>query len=159
MTRTEPIYNAIGERLRDAMFEARLNQEQLADRLDVSGSLVNQWVKGARRIQVEDLRRVAAVLEVPVVRLLGEDAAVAEPPPDQDAERRLAKRIVAELTEQLPAIVRAVLTQSDDVARASKQPRKRTLDRQASYRTDSRYLKSGLSAPMDRLVQAAAPLR
>lgn len=150
MTRTEPIYHAIGERLRDALIEARLNQEQLADRLDVSGSLVNQWVSDARRIQVEDLCRVAAVLDVPVVRLLGAHEAIADPPPDQDTQR-LAKLIVAELTEQLPAIVLAVLRASDDKQTTE-------LGLVGLPGADYGYLKTGLAATRGRLVQAAAPL-
>ena len=136
--------------MRDALLDARLNQEQLADRLDVSGSLVNQWVNGQRRIQVEDLRRVAAVLDVPVVQLLGEDGGDEAPPPDQDATL-LAERIVAQLTERLPAIVRAVLRESDDKQTSE-------LGHVGLPGADYGYLKSGLSATRGRLVQAAAPV-
>jgi transcriptional regulator with XRE-family HTH domain len=153
-TRTEPIYQRIGQRLRDALVEARLNQEQLAERLDVSGSLVNQWVNGQRRIQVEDLRRVAAALDVPVVRLLGEDAGETVPPPGQQVDL-LAERVVAQLTERLPAIVRAVLLET---GAPSHQPTRRALARQASSSTDYGYLNGGGSAPMGRLVRAAAPV-
>lgn len=77
--RTERVYQEMGARIREALGDARMNQEQLAAELDVAGPTVNQWVTGARRIQIEDLRRVAHILSKPVYWFLGEQ------PPSVDA--------------------------------------------------------------------------
>lgn len=106
LTRTERIYQEIGLRLRDALAEARQSQEELADRLDVSGSLVNQWVTGARRIQIEDLRRVAAILDKPVYWFLGE-----EPPGPDSVFAHDLHRLTPERREIAIGLIRTLREQ------------------------------------------------
>jgi len=145
MTRTEPIYQEIGQRLRDALAAARLNQEELADRLDVSGSLVNQWVMGARRIQVEDLRRVAVELDKPMAWFLGQDAPTETPP------EALPAGVVAQLSDHLARVVRAVL--AEERAQADTPATSREAGKLLGS-TDYRKLK-GLPRPITALAPAA----
>ncbi|MGQ9623633.1 MAG: LexA family protein [Candidatus Caldatribacteriaceae bacterium] len=54
----------LGEWLKNKIKEKGLTQEEFAKALGVSPSLVSSWVKGTRRIRIDDARRVAKLLGV-----------------------------------------------------------------------------------------------
>lgn len=59
-----------GARIRRARKAAKFSQEELADRMGVTQSLVSQWESGAKKISADQLQRLAETLDVTVVYLL-----------------------------------------------------------------------------------------
>lgn len=58
-------FKNIGEKIRNAMFEAGLTQQKLADKLGISNPAVNVWVTGKRNPTAESLRKIAAATGKP----------------------------------------------------------------------------------------------
>lgn len=65
--------NDIGERIRQAMKEAGLTQQKLADRLGITNPVVNVWVTGKRIPTVESIKKIAIATNKPYSYFVGED--------------------------------------------------------------------------------------
>ena len=63
----------VAEEIRVLMVRRRVNQKQLAQRLNVSAMWVSGRLTGQTEIAVNDLPRIAAALEVPMADLLPAD--------------------------------------------------------------------------------------
>ena len=75
----------IGDRLRNARKRRGLSQTELAELSGVSVSLIRKLEQGERdNVRIETLRKLAAAMEVPTTKLLGE-LLHAEPQPDSGA--------------------------------------------------------------------------
>lgn len=70
MTDVMTLSMRIAEEIRVLMVRKRVNQKQLAQRLDVSAMWVSGRLTGQTEIAVNDLPRIASALEVPVLDLL-----------------------------------------------------------------------------------------
>ena len=57
--------NAIGEKIRQALKEAGLTQQKLADKLGITNPVVNVWVTGKRKPSIDSLKRIAAATNKP----------------------------------------------------------------------------------------------
>ena len=57
-------YRIFGHVLRDARLQARLTQQELAKRLDLPQSFVSKYETGERRIDLLELRRICAALNI-----------------------------------------------------------------------------------------------
>jgi transcriptional regulator with XRE-family HTH domain len=59
-------YRALGQRIRRARKERRYTQTELGRLLGYSANAILGWEKGTRRVNIEDLLRLASVLEKPL---------------------------------------------------------------------------------------------
>ncbi|HEY4002870.1 MAG TPA: helix-turn-helix transcriptional regulator [Candidatus Xenobia bacterium] len=74
----------LASRLREARAQAGLTQDELARRVGVSGrSAIGKYETGEREPDYNTLAKMAAVLQVSVAFLLGEEGAEQKPSPDQ----------------------------------------------------------------------------
>jgi len=67
-------YQRIGARLRTLRLRAGLSQAALGARLRVTAGAINRYEMGHRRVPLEDVPRIASILGVAPVTLLGADA-------------------------------------------------------------------------------------
>jgi len=79
-------YVELGKRLRAARESAGFTQTRLGARIGATGSTITNYEKGKRRVQIEDLERIAEILGRPVSWLLGYE----ESSPQREAVSRLA---------------------------------------------------------------------
>jgi transcriptional regulator with XRE-family HTH domain len=70
LTEVEPIYLELGCRLREARRAARITQEALASRVDMSRTSITNIEKGRQRLTVDGLVRLAAAVGVEPAQLL-----------------------------------------------------------------------------------------
>jgi transcriptional regulator with XRE-family HTH domain len=61
----------IPERLKDARFRRGLTQDDVAQRLNVSRSLISQYESGKTMVSVEHLLKLARILDESAVTLMG----------------------------------------------------------------------------------------
>ena len=54
------VKNSIGEKIRKAIKEAGLTQQNLADKLGITNPVVNVWIQGRRTPNIENLKKIAA---------------------------------------------------------------------------------------------------
>lgn len=64
-------YKALGQRMKQYRKRKGMTQERLAERLDISVSYVSRVERGAVKVSLETLAKIAAVLEVSPADLLG----------------------------------------------------------------------------------------
>ena len=101
--KTEAIYRQIGNRIKEALAEAHMTQDQLAETLSMAPSGVSQWISGERRIGIEPLRRIAEILDRPVYWFLGE-----EPPSEDSVFAYELHRLSPEDRERALAMIRTL---------------------------------------------------
>lgn len=65
-------YQLIGRKIREARLERGIEQTELAERLGYSPTAVNLYEKGKRKISIEDLEKVSAILARPLGYFLTE---------------------------------------------------------------------------------------
>ena len=63
-------YIAIGERVRQHRRVAKLTQEQLAERVDVSSSFIGHIERGEKKPSVETMAKLSQVLDAPLDELV-----------------------------------------------------------------------------------------
>ncbi|HEV2283287.1 MAG TPA: helix-turn-helix transcriptional regulator [bacterium] len=68
-------YQRIGARLRTFRLRAGLSQAALGARLGLTAGAINRYEMGHRRVPLEDVPRIASILGVAPVTLLGAEAA------------------------------------------------------------------------------------
>lgn len=68
-------YQRIGARLRAMRLRAGLSQAALGARLGVTAGAINRYEMGRRRVPLRDVPRIASILGVTPMRLLGAGAA------------------------------------------------------------------------------------
>lgn len=56
---TEKEHNGVGEKIRQAIKEAGLTQQKLADKLGITNPVVNVWVQGKRNPTTSSLKKIA----------------------------------------------------------------------------------------------------
>ncbi len=99
-----------GDRLKEAIRCAGLNQREAAERLNVTEGAVSNWVRGEREPGLEDLLLMTVVLKVSADWLLG----VKAPPPTDVQE------IVQEKVKRASVLIRDAVLEALD--RAAKKP-------------------------------------
>lgn len=57
--------NIIGDKIRQAIKEAGLTQQKLADKLGITNPVVNVWVTGKRQPTIDSLKKIAAATNKP----------------------------------------------------------------------------------------------
>ncbi len=67
-----------GQRIRAVRKEAKMTQEDLGQKLGISGSSIAQWENDLRNPKYETLQRIATVLRIPVDQILGNPSWVNE---------------------------------------------------------------------------------
>lgn len=72
------LYQAIGKRIRSARENAKLTQNELAQRVDVARTSITNIESGQQKIQVYTLYAIANVLNVSVLNLLPEEKSLEE---------------------------------------------------------------------------------
>ena len=70
----------LGMRIRKGRMEKQMKQTELASRLSVSPTTLCKWEKGTNRPNIESLKALSAILEVPLMTLLGESTPKPESP-------------------------------------------------------------------------------
>lgn len=98
-------YARIGGVLRAAREGLGYTQLRLAGEIGVSEGTYSRYEAGKQKITIPELKRVAALLDLPLEAVLGEPAG--GPPLVPDVAHRVADLVA----ERLPAIVRAVLAE------------------------------------------------
>ena len=88
----EKITITTGEKIRIARTKAGLSQGELADRLDVTRSLIGQYERGVRNPKPSTLQRIADALGISVTELLPESA-------DQTPEEAVDQFVRARIAE------------------------------------------------------------
>jgi len=68
-------YQRIGARLRAFRLRAHLSQAALGARLGITAGAINRYEMGGRRVPLKDVRRIASILGVPPMALLGAETA------------------------------------------------------------------------------------
>ena len=63
----------VGQRIKESRNATGLTQEELGERLGVSGAAIAQYETGKRNPKYETLRRIGDALNIPVESLLGEN--------------------------------------------------------------------------------------
>ena len=86
----EKITTTTGEKIRIARKKAGLSQGELADRLDVTRSLVGQYERGVRNPKPSTIQRIADALGIPFTELLPESA---EQTPEEAADQFIKGRL------------------------------------------------------------------
>ena len=64
------IYNRVGQNIRLERKLKNLTQEQLAEKMGYSKSLIGSIERGSRRVTLEDIERIAAALEMDPIKLI-----------------------------------------------------------------------------------------
>lgn len=62
---------SVGKKVRQARKKKKMNQYMLAEKISYTREALAQWENGKRRIEMDTLKSIADVLEVPVEDLLG----------------------------------------------------------------------------------------
>lgn len=65
--------NSIGEKIRKAIKEAGLTQQNLADKLGITNPVVNVWIQGRRIPNIENLKKIAVATGKPYSWFISED--------------------------------------------------------------------------------------
>lgn len=65
--------NSIGEKIRKAIKEAGLTQQNLADKLGITNPVVNVWIQGRRIPNIENLKKIAVATGKPYSWFINED--------------------------------------------------------------------------------------
>ena len=89
----DPLLVAIGTRILDARREARLSQDQLAEKASLTHTSVFQAENGLQNLTVKSLNNLAKALGVRVRELLPDDDIATDPDPTS----RVAKALTMEL--------------------------------------------------------------
>jgi transcriptional regulator with XRE-family HTH domain len=71
----DPLDADVGHRVRIHRTARRMSQSELAHRLGITFQQVQKYEKGANRVGAGRLMRIAKILDVPVVSLLGDGTA------------------------------------------------------------------------------------
>ena len=72
---TAPSGSRVADRLRGLMAEGRVPQKSLAGHLGVSQSYLSRRLTGQVDFKLSELEAIAAALDVPLTRLLGQERA------------------------------------------------------------------------------------
>lgn len=67
----------IGQKIRQAMKEAGLTQQKLADKLGITNPVVNVWVTGKRSPRYENLKKIAEATNKPLNYFFGNSGNIA----------------------------------------------------------------------------------
>ena len=65
--------NSIGEKIRKAIKEAGLTQQNLADKLGITNPVVNVWIQGRRIPNIENLKKIAVATGKPYSWFINDD--------------------------------------------------------------------------------------
>ena len=69
----QKLTKAIGQKIKKARQEAKISQEQLADKLGLSGNnIISRWENGLGRISVDQLMKIADLTHRPISHFFGE---------------------------------------------------------------------------------------
>ena len=89
-----------GERLRNAREAAGMSQQQMASRLGVKGSTVNNWEAGKEDPRANRLQMIASLLNVPLMWLLAGSQNVPDPATYLDSAQ-MARQKLAEVNGKM----------------------------------------------------------
>ncbi len=114
----------IGDRIRQALDNAGMNQAELARRMRVERATVSKWIGGTRAVGVQELQEIARILQVPIAWLIkGEratcsvvEAINADPHLSADAKRALIEAYEVHRKEaeaQVPSLEYALRADPD----------------------------------------------
>ena len=62
-----------GRQLKKIMYEKNITQAELAEKLGINSSMISQWVTGTGNPRLKSVRKIAAVLGIPVNSLIEEN--------------------------------------------------------------------------------------
>lgn len=72
MCQIESVYGQVGRRLREVRERLGLTQAEVAKRLGMAGVTYHNYEIAQRRVPVVELKRIAALFDVPISYFLGE---------------------------------------------------------------------------------------
>ncbi len=103
----------IGKKLKDAMLNEGLSQEDFAKLLNVDRSLISRWINGERKPSAKNLKNISKILKLPVSFFLDKNFSIKESPSEKEEDIKtkidlLNKRI--EKTEKENISLRKDLT-------------------------------------------------
>lgn len=82
----------IGEAIKKRREELGMNQQELADRLDLPRPAISQIENGQRKISTDELLIISKVLNTPVGQLMGQEAALRVTLPEDASEKKLGTK-------------------------------------------------------------------
>lgn len=56
----------LGKKLKIAMINANISQEEFAKKLEVNRALVSQWITGFRNPSMKNLQKISRILKLPI---------------------------------------------------------------------------------------------
>jgi transcriptional regulator with XRE-family HTH domain len=101
-TANDPEADAVAARLKDAREFLNLSQQFVAEQTGLPRSAISDIERGARRVDMLELKRLAAVYRLPVSHFYGDDKADADDPdPTAAALARATKQMGESEKQQL----------------------------------------------------------
>jgi transcriptional regulator with XRE-family HTH domain len=99
-TEQDIFYKRLGELIRSARKRAALNQQDVADFLELKRTSVVNIEQGTQRIQLHSLMEVAAMLKIDPTELLAKLYVLIDKNATSEAERKVITKVVAKLDEK-----------------------------------------------------------
>ncbi|MBA7468330.1 hypothetical protein ES707_03573 [subsurface metagenome] len=65
----ETIYRMVGKRIREERRRLKLTQEELAEKADITANFLGHIERGTKRPTLNTLKKIADVLQIPIVAL------------------------------------------------------------------------------------------
>jgi transcriptional regulator with XRE-family HTH domain len=93
-------YKKLGELIRSARRRAKLNQQDVADFLDLKRTSIVNIEQGTQRIQLHSLIEIAGLLKMEPAELLVKLSVIIDKAASSEAEKKAITKVVAQLDEK-----------------------------------------------------------
>lgn len=109
--------------------EKHLTQQELADKLYVSPTTISKWERGNSRPDLEKLKLLSSVLDIPLPLLLGIDSAETDESPEKTAASETESAEEATVTEKTSSVNESIIlkpeTAIDEIPPDEKPPKEK----------------------------------
>ena len=105
--------NTLGYLIKKKRKEKHLTQQELADKLYVSSTTISKWENGNSRPDLEKLKSISSVLDIPLPLLLGMDSAETDESTERTATSEMASTEEGTVTERTPSADEGMIHESE----------------------------------------------
>lgn len=121
--------NTLGYLIKKKRKEKHLTQQELADKLYVSSATISKWENGNSRPDLEKLKSISSVLDIPLPLLLGMDSAETDESTERTTTSEMASTEEGTVTERIPLADEGIIHESEtainEIHKDVKQPEKK----------------------------------